>query len=395
MAFLFRSVKYNRRADWVLAGIFFGLTQYFYEAGRLFFPIFIPLCLGYLALTNFRRLRTMGRGISLLLICAVIIAIPVYYAMLARNGPFFTRMGDSGTGPSFWIDLLRSGNTQEIIRRIALPYLGMVHFPETILYYAGTHPMILEYIIPILFLGMFFLVTRWREPIFLVVLWLLAVPTANLIMVDPIENPRYIVGYTAMALTIAAGIYYGVPLLLSVFRNRRVALAGAVLVAAIVGGVQINYYFNEHIPTLIRQIRTQTAFPDIVDAALRIADLPGGTQVYFVSTNPADSSVATTFIGVLRWPYLLPYVTINDLDPHTVTADFLKSLPRDKDYAFFMEPGHDDVVKIIQDNFVVDPPAYTTQTDMPPGKAFINYFAPLAKQPQPAATPDAAPSMAQ
>ncbi len=391
MAFLVRGLKFNRRADWVLAGVFFGLTQYFYEAGRLFFPVFIPLCLAYLAITHFKRLRSMGRGLSLMLICALIVAIPVYYAMLARNGPFFTRMGDSGTGMQFWVELLQSGNTQEIIRRIALPYLGMVHFPETILYYAGTHPMILEYITPLLFLGLFYLLWQWRKPTFLVALWLLAVPTANLIMVDPIENPRYIIGYTAMALTIAAGICYGLPLLLSAFNRRKLVIGATALLVGAVGVAQVNYYFNEHLPTLIRQIRTQTPYPDIVDAALRITDLPGGTKVYFISDVPADSSVATTFIGVLRWEHLLPYVTISDLAPDLVTPEFLTALPLDKDYAFFVEPGHDALVKTLQANFVLDPPQYTTQTDMPPGKAFIVYFAPLDQQPQ--APPAAAPAV--
>jgi 4-amino-4-deoxy-L-arabinose transferase-like glycosyltransferase len=34
--FLIRAIRSNRRLDWVLMGVSLGMTQYFFEAGRLF-----------------------------------------------------------------------------------------------------------------------------------------------------------------------------------------------------------------------------------------------------------------------------------------------------------------------------------------------------------------------
>ena len=320
LAFLARALRHNRRADWVLAGIAFGLTQYFYEGGRLFFPVLVAAWLVFMASTSFRKLVGIRRGLGLFAVTTLITIIPVYYAMLARNGPFLTRMADSGTGVAYWTQLFQTESTQNIIARLAAPYLAYVHFPEQALYYAGTHAMILEYLAPFFFVGLSYLLWSWRKPAVIVPMWLLATPTANLLMTDSIQNPRYIVGYSAMALTIAAGIYFGVPYLLSLLRNRRVVLAATAVTVALVCVVQVHYYFNEHVPTLLQQIRTQTSYPSVVDASLRMRDMPPGTQAYFISTNPADSSVATAFLGLFRWENLLPYLTVNDLAPDQATV---------------------------------------------------------------------------
>ena len=131
------------------------------------------------------------------------------------------------------------------------------------------------------------------------------------------------------------------------------------------------------------QIRTQTSFPDIVDASLRMTDMPGGTQAVLISTYAADSAVTTAFLGVFRWDHLLPYLTVNSLTVDQVTPKFFQSLPVDKDYAFFVEPGHPEVVAALKDAFMLNDVQYSPQADMPPEKGFLLYYAPLDKQPHP------------
>ncbi len=65
-----------------------------------------------------------------------------------------------------------------------------------------------------------------------------------------------------------------------------------------------------------------------------------------------------------------------------VTADFLWSLPLDKDYAFFVEPDHDYIVSRLKATLVLNQPQYSSEMDIPPNKGFILYFAPLYKQHQ-------------
>jgi hypothetical protein len=42
--------------------------------------------------------------------------------------------------------------------------------------------------------------------------------------------------------------------------------------------VRVNYHFNEHLPELEMEIRTQIAFPDTTDAPIHCADMPPGVQ---------------------------------------------------------------------------------------------------------------------
>jgi hypothetical protein len=42
--------------------------------------------------------------------------------------------------------------------------------------------------------------------------------------------------------------------------------------------IQVNYYFNEHLPELELEFRMQVAFPDTTDVAIRCADMPPGVQ---------------------------------------------------------------------------------------------------------------------
>ncbi len=380
IAFLARGMKYNRRADWVLAGVFFGLTQYFFEAGRLFYPPLIAVWLGFIAVTNFSKFRKFGPGLALFLGTAIIIAMPTYYAAIARGSPIVARINESGAGVTYWQEIFRLPDPQLIILRVAAPFLAYFHLPETVLYYAGDHAMILEPLVPIFLLGLFYLLWMWRKPTVIVPMWILATSAANWLMLDSVENPRFIVGYPAIALTLAAGICYVLPLLLSALRSRAVVLGATALIVASACVFQVYFYYEIQLPRLVQQIRAQLPYPDIVDAAMRMTDMPPGTQAYFVSTVPTDLSVATTFLGLYRWQQPEPYLQVNDLLLEHMTPDFLKTLPHDKDYAFFVEPGHPEVVANLKSVFTLNEPDYTTQTDLPPDKAFVLYYAPMSKQ---------------
>ncbi|MHB8627259.1 MAG: glycosyltransferase family 39 protein [Aggregatilineales bacterium] len=155
IGFAARGMKYNRRTDWALAGVALGLTQYFFEAGRLFYPPLIVIWLGSLALMNFRRFRPFQRGLGIFALTALLIALPTYYAALEKNSMFSPRFGSSALDASYWLNLLQHAPLRDVILRIAQPFLVFVHTPETSLYYAGYHPMILEYLVPFFLLGGF------------------------------------------------------------------------------------------------------------------------------------------------------------------------------------------------------------------------------------------------
>ncbi|MBZ0288488.1 MAG: glycosyltransferase family 39 protein, partial [Anaerolineae bacterium] len=79
LAFLARALRHHHRADWVFGGAALGLTQYFYEGGRLLFPILTVLWIMLYLLRHRALFPRWRRGLFTAGLVAVIIALPVYY----------------------------------------------------------------------------------------------------------------------------------------------------------------------------------------------------------------------------------------------------------------------------------------------------------------------------
>ncbi len=384
IAFLVCGLKTNKQIYWAAAGISLGLTQYFFEAGRLFYPPLITIWLGVVIIFNFKQSRRLFRGLGIFVVTTVLIATPVYYAAWARSSPFAGRLNESGAGVNYWLNLAQNASLRNLFNELSPPFLAYVRFPEQSLYYGGDHPMVLEYLVPILLLGTFYLIWTWRKPGLIAVFWLLATAGANLLVqhTNGVVYPRYIVGLPAIALIIAVGICYVLPMMLLPLKDRRLALTIPTIITILICTLQVNYYFNEHLPTEKLQLRAHDPFPDTTDAAIRMADMPPGTQVYLISDVVADPNIPRDIVSLYRWNQPLPYLTLDALVPRQVTADFLWSLPLDKDYAFFVEPDHDYIVSRLKATLVLNQPQYSSEMDIPPNKGFILYFAPLDKQHQ-------------
>jgi len=381
IAFTARGLKYNRRPDWALAGVSLGLTQYWFEAGRLFFPPFIVIWLCALAVLDRKRFRGVVHGVSVLAIAALLIAMPTYYAAIENHTLLNPRLDESGIGLAYWQTLFQSNKPQTILLRIAQPFLVYVSLPETVnYYYGGYHPMVVEFLVPFFLLGLFFLIRWWRTPANVVLLWLLATSGAGLLVKDGGMYPRFIVGYPAVATVMACGIYYVFPLLFSRIRDRQFVRAVTVLTVEAVCVFQLVFYFNVQVPDLLRQIYMTMNTPDVVDATARSANMPPGTELVLISNKLVDENMLKLSLGLFRWNKPQPYVGYHIVSPDKVTSDFLRWLPRDQDLAFFLEPGHPDVEAKIRSAFVVDPPQYSPHPIDPPDRAFTLLYVPASKQ---------------
>src|SRR5690606_15481757 len=87
----------GRRSYWALGGIALGLTQYFYEGGRLLYP---PLLLCWLAALvvlfpygqGAGKRRALLGGMGLLTLWALLLAAPLYLAWIAQGYPLTPRL---------------------------------------------------------------------------------------------------------------------------------------------------------------------------------------------------------------------------------------------------------------------------------------------------------------
>jgi hypothetical protein len=76
-----RGFRWNRRTDWILMGVSLGMAQYFYEGGRLLFPV-VFLCWTILIVLVLRkRIKPLRRGLLLAVISTIVVVTPMYFTM--------------------------------------------------------------------------------------------------------------------------------------------------------------------------------------------------------------------------------------------------------------------------------------------------------------------------
>ncbi len=211
----------------------------------------------------------------------------------------------------------------------------------------------------------------------LVSLWLFATAVGNLLMLAIANYTRFVVGMPAIALAMAVGIYYLVPMLFTARRQLVTWITAGIVGVVCVG--QALYYFADQLPALRYQVRASAPYPDPMDAVFRMLKFPENTQAYMISDHPVDKEIPNVVLALYLWgrPTTLG---LNIAATSDITPEFLRTLPPDKNYAFFVEPGHPDVIAALQQAFVLDAPQTTEVQEMPPGKGFVMYFAALGKQ---------------
>jgi hypothetical protein len=239
LAFLALGLKHRHRLDFALAGIFLGLTQYFFEAGRL---LYIPLTVVWLlAVWLFCRKPTRhvtemsadGVGIEVLTtqplsstenwqletgnlsqhsalgtqhfsslspqssrlspifshstlyaaLCTVFLAAPVYYTLAAIHKPLTGRMDASGIGAGFWNTFSASpfnALLDYLVNHLSPAIRVYALLPDQTRYYGGDTALILPLLVPFFIVGLFAVLRNLRTPgNLLLLLWILAVSLGN------------------------------------------------------------------------------------------------------------------------------------------------------------------------------------------------------------------------
>lgn len=371
-AFLIRGLKQNRRLDWALCGVSLGLTQYFFEGGRLLFPPLLALTVLVLAILFRPMMRRYWHGLVVAGLVAFFTLAPVYYSLFTLGQPSTSRMNDSGA-LTLVTAVLRGqatpDQTRDFLNRLTFPFQLYVHQPEIVRYYGGNQPLILDWMVPLFLLGLAWLLWRARAPSILLLFWLFFAGLGNVLMRDIAIFPRFLVVFPALVLTLTVGLRYGLPLLFPGLRGRAVpAYALALLVAL----GQANYYFALHLPVYMAQLRSATPY-DGIDAVLRARAIPPTTQVLLVGHPAYDAGVARIFDGFLS--QRIDSMHLLSLDTADLTLEYLSLLPRDRSYAFFIAPGSDSAASLLPHLFEVEGPYFSPYADVPTEKMYALYLA--------------------
>lgn len=389
-AFLGRGLRDNRRADYALGGAGIAFSQYFYEAGRLLFPPLAVLWLAGVAFLWRGRIRAHWRGLLTAALTFALLTIPVYYPLFALDYPLTGRLNASGLDQTYWNKLLSGGDTHlnitpdEHLRRLTAPWLFYIHQPEQgSAYYGGTEPLVMSAAAPFFLLGLAYAARRLRSPgPLLMLLWLLSSSFGNSLLVGSAVASRYLVVYPLLALFIALGLRYTLPLVWPDALNRqnlyvRHAVGFALAIGLAV--VQVWYYFGPHLDAYQVQSRPRR---DVQDAALRSVDFPPGTRIHVISDPVEDGGYGNEMLA-----FFADGLVMGSLSPDDVNRDFIYGLKTGVDHAFFLEPGDFETLNRLRAHLQLEGP-FLSDYPMPPRTQFILYYAPYILNPETIGRPE-------
>jgi hypothetical protein len=357
LAFLVRGAKHRRPRDYGLAGIMLGLTQYFYEGGRLLFPALVVISILTLAL----RQRAGKRSIALLMLAVAVTAAPIYYTQLAQRLTLVPRLTNNAWEAPFWVALLLASTDDPVLNyfvvgQVEPPLLHLFHAPDASgIYYMGTTPLILGYLVPAFLLGIVH--ACWRKPAAggLLLLWIVFTVLGNSLLKWNNWTPRFVVLFPALCLLIALGVRYSVPLLLP----QRTRLLGAL--ALLLAVPQLVYYFGPHLEVYNQQIR---GYRDHQDVMFRAAEFPPDTQVHFISND----LVFSLHVETLKRFWNLDMV----FDVQT-SEEFIRdtALDMDVDHAFFFEPANTAVRTLLRRRYHLSQPPEWSPYNVPRDRQYL------------------------
>lgn len=398
--FLLRALRTEKRMDYALAGMCIGRIPYFYEGGRLLFPLITVLWGVWViwfvwkqSLTALQRQNLMVFGMV-----TVIIAFPVYYNVASWTGNLTGRMAFSGLSGEYWESLI-VGDTASALRgyadNLARSALFYVNRFEVFIHYGGTYGLILPALVPIFLLGLAYSLwgmLRRNAGLALIFLWFVAAVLGNSLLVDPGVSTRHVVTFPAVALLMALGLVWTVDLLAEksamlrlaasdasrvriVFSRPRIKIVALIVVCLLCVGVavrEVDYYFNSHLPLLERQIRELAPYRDVTDALLRTVDLPKGTQVTVMTDFLFSGRDANDLLT-----YLVDGLSVTVLVNDDIPDDYFMLLDYTHPQAFFVSPDDQNTLALIRDYFGTLPdPQYTRNPYVTHDEAFVRYLLP-------------------
>jgi 4-amino-4-deoxy-L-arabinose transferase-like glycosyltransferase len=371
LAFLARGIISNRRLDYVIGGAMLGMTQYFHEGGRLLFtPLAVAWVIALFILWR-PRARAHFRDLIMAGLAAVIVALPIYYTLVARGLPLGARISAPNItlDSEYWRNMFASGDFSQHIRlHILDSLLVYVHQQDRTFFYNGQTGLVLLYLVPVLLLGVAFALWRWRAPgPCLLILWVLATSAGNSFLTETVTVPRYVVVFPALVLLVALGIRYTLLLILPGLQRAQWLIAGGL--AAVFAVLQVHYYFNEHLPIYNFAARDALPHRDGQDAILRSVKFPPGTQIHFISDSPPNGHYT---LGLMS--FLTDDLTVEIITTEEFTPTYVNNLNLDVDHAFYVDEATGVFSLLLRGLFDVEAPVYGP-FDLPHSQQFILYYA--------------------
>ncbi|HVU09884.1 MAG TPA: glycosyltransferase family 39 protein [Phototrophicaceae bacterium] len=403
LAILFaaRAFRDNRHSDWVLLGVNLGLSQYFFEGGRLLFPPVFICWFILLALVLGGRFKLLRRGIFLAIIVSLVVVLPMYFTMWATQAPFNARLTSDGFDLNQFIRALSGVMTPDqmsgFVQHVTAPFLVYTfYYHHSMLeMYGGFEPVVLRVFVPLFLLGVFHVLGRLRSASTLVLIALLGTSVGGILVADPLIFARYSIITPVVALLMAFGLGCTLPMLnplieLKTATQRRWSAIGARLavgLAVIIAAVQLDYFYDHLIPEFTYTYHADgSVATDAMDDALRFASRPNSAneQLVIFDTYVLAPNLIDEYLDMSFGPHSYTTWVLNSSD---VTLSSLDALPRDRTYVFYVASNRPDIMHLLGESFVLSPPSYSPWSNPVPIKLYLEFVALQNENPPRPATP--------
>lgn len=359
IAFLANGMRYNRRFDYAMGGAMLGLTQYFYEGGRLVYPPLVFIWCAAGVLLGYSRSRL--QGLVMAAIISGIVAAPIYstlYVMDAQLTPRASTMGVQ-ENENVWELFNFVNNTDEFYPKFYLALKVYVNQPEFgPLYYGGEHGHVLIFMVPFLLIGFAYVLINFTRPSIIIVPWILLTSFGTSLIDAPQTTARYVVVFPALVLLVAVGARVTLKLLLSVqlpARFESASVRSLIVLATAAAILQGLFFFGPQLDTFNEQLREYYPY-DGQDAVFRGTEYPPGTKINIMA-NAGDLGL---FRGIMG--FMVPFSGDNlnlYREPDAVTYEDIHRLPNSQQHVFYLRPDDSRMVQLIRWHFVVSEPQYT------------------------------------
>lgn len=244
--------KNQRRSSYLIAGLSFGLAQYFYASSRFLLGI-IPLWLLVTILIQRRNLSGNITNLALLLFAFVIVTLPLILFYIEKPDDFFApfnRVESFGD----WLTMetqIRGESAWRIMAEQILDSARTYITKPSEVWYRPNVPILQPLSAGLFTAGVllsFFYLRRART--YLLLIWI-----GSFILIGGLSVPvsaaqRYVAALPACALLIGFALDESANLLQKVWKNRWALLSAAVIVIAVaVSANDLYFYFFKYAPT--------------------------------------------------------------------------------------------------------------------------------------------------
>lgn len=373
-AFLLKGIRQQRISSLVMAGIFLALTQYYYEGGKIIFPM-----MGFIVImVSLLNKRLHWRHVGLIMIAFLLVVMPLWITLLRGGYPYFPRAEAQRLSGPDAPSLLADDGMHELNRyvegNLSPAWHHLISQEErngNAAHYGGGTGLILPMLIPFFLAGMVILL--WQGVWIPTGVILLTIFGNSLIM-NPDMSARFVVVFPFVVIPTAAGIDWvmrSVPThqLLRSRNNKSIKSINYIYFLFIVflAAVQILYYFGPHLARLNEQIRPAR---DHQDVAWRALDFPPGTQVFLFT----DELTFYPHIEILE-NYVNHDLNLHINHPLHLMLRGNSRLPDNSDLAIFMQPNNRDLLRYLSQIFTIPKPQYSPY-NVPADKQYVLYYFP-------------------